>query len=145
MRIGFDDDHPATATRTAAPRRRSFGVTVLEVRVCLSGRTFGRGEQKADALDVVGSNRSGEQAVVADAMEAAGQDVQEKAADELGAVERHGPEPVAAFDAVVLPLEGDARLVERNEPGVRDRDAVGVARKIGENRFAPWPNASTPD
>jgi hypothetical protein len=32
----------------------------------------------ADALDVAGSNRSGKQAVVADAVEAAGQDVQQK-------------------------------------------------------------------
>ena len=47
------------------------------------GRSLGRGERLADALDVAGSNRAGEQAVVADAVEAAGQDVQEKAADEL--------------------------------------------------------------
>ena len=38
---------------------------------------------------------------MADAMEAAWQHVQEKAADELGRVERHGLEPVAAFDPVV--------------------------------------------
>jgi hypothetical protein len=31
-----------------------------------------------------------------------------EAADELGGVERHGLEPVAAFDAVVLPFEGHA-------------------------------------
>jgi len=43
---------------------------------------------------------------MADAVEAAGQDVQEKAADELGGVERHGLEPVTAFDPVVLPFEG---------------------------------------
>jgi len=49
-----------------------------------------RGEQLAGALDVAGSNRAGEEAVVADAMEAAGQHVQEKAADELGRVERIG-------------------------------------------------------
>ncbi len=97
------------------------------------GRGLGRGEQLADALDVVGSNRAGEQAVVADAVEAARQHVQEKAADELGGVERHGPEPVAAFDPVVLPFEGHALLVERDEPGVRDRDAVGVAGEIGEH------------
>ena len=83
------------------PRRRSFGVTVLEVTVRLSGRSLGRGEPLSDALDVGGSNRSGKQAVVASAVEAAGQDVQEKAADELGGVERH-LEPVAAFDPVVL-------------------------------------------
>ena len=85
----------------------------------------------------MGSNRSGEQAVVADAMEAAGQDVQEKAADELGGVERHGLEPVAAFDPVVFPFEGDALVVERDEPGVGDGDAVGVAREIGKHGFRP--------
>ena len=63
---------------------------------------------------------------MADAVEAAWQDMQEKAADELGGVEPHGLEPVAAFDPVVLPLEGDAGLVERNQPGVRDCDPVGV-------------------
>ena len=87
----------------------------------------------AGALDIAGSNRAGEQAVMADAVEAAGQDVQEKAADELGGVERHGPEPVAAFDPVVLPFEGHAGFVEHEEPGVGDRDAVGVAGEIGED------------
>ena len=48
------------------------------------------------------SKRAGDEAVVADAVEAAGQHVQEKAADELVGRERHGLEPVAAFDAVVL-------------------------------------------
>lgn len=70
---------------------------------------------------------------MADAVEAARQDVEEKAADELGGVERHGLEPVAAFDPVVFPFEGDALVVERDEPGVRDRDAVGVAGEIGED------------
>ena len=48
------------------------------------------------------SNRAGDEAVMSDAVEAARQHVQEKAADELVGVERHGLEPVAAFDAVVL-------------------------------------------
>src|SRR5271156_694054 len=43
-------------------------------------------------------------------------DKAEKAADELGRVERHGPKPVAVFDPVVLPFEGDAGLVERDQP-----------------------------
>ena len=83
------------------------------------------------------ANRAGEQAVVADAVEAGRQHVQEKAADELGGVERHGLEAVAAFDPVVLPLEGDALLVERDQPGVGDRDAVGVAGEIGEHGLRP--------
>jgi hypothetical protein len=64
-------------------------------------------------------------------VEAARHHVQEKAADELGGVERHGFEPIAAFDPVVLPLEGDARRVEGDQPGVRDRDAI--IRRIKEN------------
>ncbi len=78
-------------------RRRSFGLAV-----CLGGRGVGRGEHLANAVDIARSNRSGEQAVVADAVEAAGQHVQKKATDELVGRERHGLEPVAAFDAVVL-------------------------------------------
>ena len=41
--------------------------------------------------------------------------------------------PIAAFDPVVLPLEGDALLVEGNETRVRDGDAMGVAGEIGED------------
>ena len=48
-----------------------------------SGAFCARGEHLADALDVAGANRAGEEAVVADAVEAARQHVQEKAADEL--------------------------------------------------------------
>ena len=53
------------------------------------------------------------------------------------AVERHGLEPVAAFDPIVLPLEGDALVVERDETRIRDGDAVGVEGEIGEDGL--WP------
>ena len=98
---GFDDDHAAAATRASGRRRRCFGLAV-GLSVALWGETLGGGDQLAAALDVARSNRSSEQAVVADAMETAGQHMQEKAADELGGVERHGLEPIAAFDPVVL-------------------------------------------
>ena len=39
--------------------------------------------------------------------------------------------------AVILPPEGDALLVERDEPAVGDGDAVGVAGEIGEHRLGP--------
>ena len=55
---GFDDDHPAAKQQgQRAPRRKCFGVTVLEVTVGLSGRAFGRGERLAEALDVAGLER----------------------------------------------------------------------------------------
>jgi hypothetical protein len=93
----LDDDHSAPAAGASVRWRRCFSA-----RVRLGGRTLGRGEQLADALDVVNASGSCEQAVVADAVEAARQHVQEKAADELGGRERDGLEAVAAFDAVVL-------------------------------------------
>ena len=74
---------------------------------------------------------------MADAVEAARQHVEEEAADELVGRERHGLEPVAAFDPIVFPLEGDTLVIERDEPGVRDRDAVGVAGEIGEDGLRP--------
>jgi hypothetical protein len=63
--------------------------------------------------------------------------MEEKAADELGGVERHGLEPVAAFDAIVFPFEGDAVLVERNETRVGAGEATKVAGEIGEDGLRP--------
>ena len=52
------------------------------------------------------------------------QHMREEATDELAGVERHGLEPVAAFAAVVLRFERDARVVEREQARVGDRDAL---------------------
>jgi hypothetical protein len=49
-----------------------------------------------------------EQTVVADAMEAARQNMDQEAADELVGGERHGLLARTTFGAIVLPLEGDA-------------------------------------
>ena len=70
------------------------------------------GEQFAGARDVVGALAAGEQAVVADAVEAVGQHVDQEAADELAGGERHHLVALAALGAIVLPFEGDAVVVE---------------------------------
>ena len=58
---------------------------------CLDGidREQWHGQHLAGARDVVGTDGAGEQAVVADAVEAAGQHVHQEAADELVGIERH--------------------------------------------------------
>ena len=76
-----------------------------------------------------------EEPVVADAVEALGQDVEQEAADELVRRERHGLVAIAPFEPIVLPCEGDAVVVGRDQAAVGDRDAVGVAREIGEHRL----------
>jgi len=61
-------------------------------------RGLGDRQQGANALDVVGAHRAGEQAVMADTVETARQHVHEEPADELGGFERHGLEAVAFLD-----------------------------------------------
>jgi hypothetical protein len=73
----------------------------------------------------------GEKAVVANADEAFGQDVKEKAADELQRIENHGA--LSARLGVVLPAKGDLAVVNRDKPLVGDGDPVGVAREVLEH------------
>ena len=70
---------------------------------------------------------------MADAVKAFGQYVHQEAPDELGNVECHGRMPSTAVDAVVLDAECHAGGVGLQETAVRDRDAMRVARQIGEH------------
>ena len=85
-------------------RARRIGIVGLVLR-------SGRVEQLARSRGVLGARAAGEQAVVTDAVEAAGQHVDEKASDELACIERHRLEPVVPFGPIVLPPEGDAGWV----------------------------------
>src|SRR5271155_3077357 len=88
----LDDDHTAAAAWA--------GIMVGRIgfaRVIGSLVLTGRREQLAHSGDVLFTSAAGQQAVVANAMEAARQDVNEKAADELGDGERHGLLAIAAF------------------------------------------------
>ena len=95
------------------------------------------GEQLACAREVLDASAVGEEALVADAVKAVGQHVEEEAADELRRCEGHDLVAVAAFCTVILPGEGDAVVVEADQAAVGDGDAVGVAAEIGEHRFRP--------
>ena len=78
---------------------------------------------------------AGKEAVVTDAVEALRKDVEQEAADEFVRAQCHGALAVGAVTAIILVAEGDAVLVEGEEPLVRDGDAVGIAREIGKDRF----------
>ena len=124
----LDDDHVSpTAWARWADIERLFRHVVI-------GRRRD-GEQFAGACEAGLARRSGEQAVVTDAVEPARQDVKQEAADELVGAERHDLLAVRAIAAIILVAEGDAGLVEGEQPPVRDGDAVGVAREIGEHGF----------
>jgi len=74
---------------------------------------------------------------MADAVKAARQHMDQKTTDELVGCERHQLVSIAAFDAVVLPFESDALLVECDQAAVGDGDAVGIAREIGQHCLGP--------
>ena len=63
-----------------------------------------------------------------DAVEALRKNVEQEAADEFVRAECHGALTVGAAAAIVFVAERDTGLVERDQPTVRDGDAVGVSR-----------------
>ena len=127
---GLDDEHAAAAAGARLGERLCYRRIDLDRFLC---HRRGQTEEFACPRDRLGAVRAGEQAVVADAMEAFGQHVDEEPADEFADVERHRRVPAGAFDPVVLDLERDAALVDCDQTAVRDGDAVGVARQIGEH------------
>ena len=70
---------------------------------------------------------------MADANQAAGQDVQQEAAQEL--MGGNGHDLLLAAVGIVSPAEGDAIVFEGHEPMVGDGDAMGVAGQVVENMF----------
>src|SRR5277367_3979081 len=136
----LDDDHAAAAAWAGI--RGWLGLTVIRAAGVggLPGRLWDV-EQLTGASDVPGPAAIGEQTVMADAMEPAGQHVDEEAADELVDGECHHPAPSLLLGAIVFPFESDPGIVERGEPAVGDGDAVGVAREVGQHRLwaADWP------
>src|SRR6266446_4903728 len=112
-REGLDDDHAAAATWTCRlVVIGSIGIGRLALRLW-------RSEQFADARDVVGAGGLGQQAVVADAVEALRQDVNEESADD----KCHLLVSISALDSVVLPLEGDVVFVECDQAAIGDGNA----------------------
>lgn len=72
-----------------------------------------------------------------DAVESAGEDMEQEMADELVGGERHDLLPLGIVAAVVFVARGDPSLVEGDEAPVRDGDAMGIARQIGEHGPRP--------
>src|SRR5437667_12774118 len=73
----------------------------------------------------------GEIAVVADAMEAVRQNVEQEAADEL--VGAKGHHLLLVVVAIILPAEADLALRKTDQAAVGDGDAMGIAAEIIEH------------
>lgn len=70
----------------------------------------------------------GEETEVADAHKPPGQHMQEESAQELFHGQRHHPFLVLVRG--IAPPESNAAIVERNEPVIGDRNAMGIAAEI---------------
>jgi hypothetical protein len=91
-------------------------------------------EKRAAEIELLGAMAVGEQAIVANAMEAVRQDVKQEAADEFAGAEPHDLEFVAAIvAAVVLPSEADVIGVKLDQAAVGDSQAMGIAGEIIEH------------
>src|SRR5262249_20599811 len=109
-REGLDDEHTAASAWTGRrvctrlARLGDFGLVGLA-----QGRRHC--EQLTSACDIGGAGAIGEQPIMADAVEALGQDVNEEAPDELVSCEPHRLPVTWPVDTVVLPTECDAVVV----------------------------------
>jgi len=74
-----------------------------------------------------------EEAVVANALESAGQRMQEEAADELLGGKRHGL--LLALAAVILILQTDPVAFDAQQTVVGDGDAMGIATDVIQHLF----------
>src|SRR2546423_11353038 len=96
-REGLDDVHAATAAGTAPHRC----IVITRRGVAIGGRWHGCIELLASGRQACGLCGAGEEAVVADAVEAFWEHVDQEAANELGDVERHRGVAGTAFGAIV--------------------------------------------
>ena len=103
------------------------------VIVAVIRRRLGNIEQGSAKRELVGAVSVGKETVVTNAMEATRQYVEEEAAYEFGDVNSHDFALVNAVFPIVLPAEGDVGRVEIEQATVGDRDAMGVAREIGQD------------
>ncbi len=68
-----------------------------------------------------------------DTVGSCGQDMDKESADEFAGGEGHGFMAVSLPISIVLPVEGDALLVEGDKSAIGDGDAVGIAGEIGKH------------
>jgi hypothetical protein len=115
-RDAFHHDHGTGAERT----RRLAGSSGGPIDAWLHA------EQRAAASERSSAVAVGEEAEVADADQAFGQDMDEKAAQELLGGNGHD----LAAVGIVSPAEGDAKVLESHEAMVGDGDAMGISGQI---------------
>ena len=109
------------------------GAWVIVIAVVALHWRRGHTEQASAKCKLVDAMSVGKEAVVANAMEAVRQHMEEEATNELRDRDSHDFALVIAALPIVLPEEPDVGLVEIKQATVGDRDAMSVAREIGQD------------
>lgn len=94
-------------------------------------------EQFPDPCDIGRAVAVSEEAIVADAVLASWEHVEQETADELGHSQRHCGVAASTFKTVIFDAEGDALVVHADQATVRDCDPMGIARQVCQHGFRP--------
>ena len=113
----LDHNHAGAAVRAWAGQHTRRVRCDIRLLSRLDSRRVGA-EQCAGRCDALGAVGAGQEPVVADAMEAPGQYVQQESPDELMRMQPHRLPARRAVGAVVLPAERDAGVVGCNEAAI---------------------------
>ena len=113
----LDDDHAAAAVGTGLGESRRLGA-IVALAIIGFGLPRRHGEQVASQGEVPGPAAVGEEAIMADAVKARGQDMEEEAADELERCQGHSLVALASFAPIVLEFEDDAPLVAADQTAI---------------------------
>lgn len=101
--------------------------------------------QASDPGDVDGTIAIAEEAVVADAMQPFGRDMDQDPADGHVGLQGHGGMPPEAVEAVILDAGGDALVVHTAQAAVGNRDAPlidcrAISCRVTEDASSPRPS-----
>lgn len=136
----LDDAHGSAAARAWLTQREKGELWLSVLDICLIW--WLDAEQRADFGEVGFANTAGQQAVMADAVETARQDMDQESADELWCGKAHDLLAIAVLDAIILPTESDGVGIRADQAVVRDRHPFGYsgsgrqARPLGRQRAA---------
>jgi hypothetical protein len=128
----LNDDHRVPAARTE--EGRGLRVRRIRARRWIERRRL---QQLTCERKTRGAAAVGQHAVVTYAVEAIGQDVQQKSTHEFASVQRHGLVSSAALGPIVLPAERHGVVAQSQQPAVGDRHPMGIARQVGQHRLRP--------
>lgn len=133
----YVDDNQLSAA-TWARQREGAGRRVRVARAVVIRATqvwcFGS-EQRPDPRNIGRAIAISEEAIMANAMLAFWQGVDQEPADELYRSQRHGGVAACAFKTVILDAEGDAARIKTDQPAVGYRDTVRVTRQVCQHSF----------